>query len=192
MTDPNAPILADANAPLPTTRAFDPDRIVSEAFEAHHRHLYSFLLRTGGDDAAAQDLVQDAFVKLTREVRAGRLPGNIGGWLFTVASNLAVSRGRRLSVARGWFQREAARASHPRHNDSPERALLARDRMRELEHALAGLSPDARAALLLSGQGLKGTEISAAIGRSHGATRTLMCRARVQLRRALDTGELGA
>ena len=66
------------------------------------------------------------------------------------------------------------------------------ERDAELHHALAGLSPDARAALLLAAEGFAGQEIAASIGRTEAATRTLMCRSRAQLRLVLEAAEGGS
>jgi DNA-directed RNA polymerase specialized sigma24 family protein len=59
----------------------------------------------------------------------------------------------------------------------------------ELHAALAELPPDGRAALLLAAQGFDGREIAASIGRTEGATRTLLCRSRVRLRLVLEAEE---
>ena len=70
--------------------------------------------------------------------------------------------------------------------ESPEAGVLSRERASTLDAALATLSADARSALLLSAQGFSGEEIATAIGRSHAATRTLLSRARVRVRLALQ------
>jgi DNA-directed RNA polymerase specialized sigma24 family protein len=74
-------------------------------------------------------------------------------------------------------------------NRAPESDFLRSERERELHTALAGLAPDARAALLLAAEGFNGQEVAASIGRSEGATRTLLCRSRVRLRLALEAQE---
>jgi DNA-directed RNA polymerase specialized sigma24 family protein len=71
---------------------------------------------------------------------------------------------------------------------SPEDTLMRREASGELAEALRTLRPDARTALLLAAEGFTGREVAAAIGRSEEATRTLMCRARMQLRTTLTTG----
>ena len=58
-----------------------------------------------------------------------------------------------------------------------------------MERALDRLPTHARLALTLSGHGLRGREIAEAIGRSEAATRTLMSRARVTVRRHLAEEE---
>ena len=56
------------------TFARDADDLVVAAFEAHRVELYTFLVRTVRDDADAQDLLQETFLRLSKEVRAGRPP----------------------------------------------------------------------------------------------------------------------
>jgi DNA-directed RNA polymerase specialized sigma24 family protein len=70
--------------------------------------------------------------------------------------------------------------------ESPESGVLARERTSAIDAALARLPTEARTALLLSADGFSGAEIAAAIGRSHGATRTLLSRARVRVRLELE------
>jgi DNA-directed RNA polymerase specialized sigma24 family protein len=69
---------------------------------------------------------------------------------------------------------------------SPESGVIARERTSAIEAVLATLSVEARTALLLSADGFSGEEIAATIGRSHGATRTLISRARVRVRLELE------
>jgi DNA-directed RNA polymerase specialized sigma24 family protein len=72
---------------------------------------------------------------------------------------------------------------------SPEDATLERETDVSLVTALATLPPDMRVALLMAASGDGSAAIGAAIGRSEGATRTLICRARLRLREAMATEE---
>jgi RNA polymerase sigma-70 factor (ECF subfamily) len=184
MSDPMRPSLVEVEVDAATTT---PDHYgaVSSAFEAYHAELYTFLRRSTRDEGAAEDLLQEAYLRLTREVAAGRTPEHVRGWLYRVASNLAISRGRRRMTAFAWMDR------YGRHEagedvESPESGVLARERTSAIDAALARLPTEARTALLLSADGFSGAEIAAAIGRSHGATRTLLSRARVRVRLELE------
>jgi RNA polymerase sigma-70 factor (ECF subfamily) len=158
---------------------------VSAAFESYHAELYNFLRRSTRDEAAAEDLLQEAYLRLTREVDAGRTPEHVRGWLYRVASNLAISRGRRRTTAFEWMGRYGR---HSLGDDvaSPEAGMLARERTSAIDAVLATLPAEARTALLLSADGFSGEEIAVAIGRSHGATRTLLSRTRVRVRLELE------
>jgi RNA polymerase sigma factor (sigma-70 family) len=158
------------------------------AWSDHHDELYAFLVRATRDPDTAEDLLSEAFLRLTREVRAGRTPDNVRAWLYRVAANLATSRGRRIAASLRGLVRIGA-ASATRTDDPPEASLLAHEGRSELVAALGGLKPDARTALLLSAEGFSGPEIAAAIGRSEAATRTLLCRTRLSVRSRLESRE---
>lgn len=159
----------------------------SEVYQRHAAEINGFLVRTVRDRETAADLLADAFTRLLLEERAGRWPNQPRAWLYRVASNLAMSRGRRLQVAA-----RADRVLRARHvervSDSPDAEVLRRERRGDLDRALALLGADARVALLLAAQGFDGVAIAATIGRSEAATRTLMCRARMRMRDELREG----
>ena len=82
-------------------RAVDGDgRAAAALVDRLGPRLMAFTLRlTAGDRAAAEDIVQESFLRLWR--KAGTWdsdgPARISTWLGRVASNLAVDRSRRLS-----------------------------------------------------------------------------------------------
>ena len=162
---------------------------VTSAWADHHAEVYAFLVRTTRDPGVAEDLVQEAFLRLTREVSSRREPTNVRAWLYRVASNLAVSRGRRLSSALRGLVRMGASSSSTDTADVPEAGYLRREGRAELMTAIERLSADARAALLLSSEGFSGAEIATAIGRSELATRALLCRTRIKVRHDLESAE---
>jgi RNA polymerase sigma factor (sigma-70 family) len=64
---------------------------VSRWFDAHAAALALFARQWFADRAAADDVVQDAFVALMNQRRA---PTNVRAWLFTAVRNAAISRAR--------------------------------------------------------------------------------------------------
>jgi RNA polymerase sigma-70 factor (ECF subfamily) len=179
----NSRITVPDDVEAAATAPVEADRAVIEAWRAHHGELFGFLNRSTRDAAAAEDLLQDTFLRLTREARAGRMPGLVRPWLFRVAGNLAVSRARRGSTALRWLRLQVD--PEARTAESPESRSVRHETSADLTAALGRLSPAARSALLLASEGFTGIEIAAAIGRTDGATRTLMSRARLQLRSEL-------
>jgi RNA polymerase sigma-70 factor (ECF subfamily) len=164
------------------------DATLTALYEAHRAELFGFLVRMTRDREAAEELLQDTFIRLIREGRAGRMPDEVRPWLYRVAANAAISRGRRGAV----WGRLVPRLLDQREPARPETEFLRTERDAELHRALAGLAPDARAALLLAAQGFDGHEIAASIGRTEGATRTLLCRSRAHLRLVLEAAEGGS
>jgi RNA polymerase sigma-70 factor (ECF subfamily) len=185
MPDPMRPRLVEVEVDVAAVVPLDHYGAVTAAFESYHAELYSFLRRSTRDEGAAEDLLQEVFLRLTREVDAGRTPEHVRGWLYRVASNLAISRGRRRTTAFEWMGRYGQQ-SLGKDVESPEAGVLARERTLAIDTVLATLSTEARTAMLLSADGFSGDEIATAIGRSHGATRTLLSRTRVRVRIELE------
>ncbi|MFL5674689.1 MAG: RNA polymerase sigma factor [Chloroflexota bacterium] len=157
--------------------------LVTAAYDAHQRELYSFALRTTGEPAMAEDLLQEAFTRLIVEMEAGRTPTNVRAWLYRVIANLVASGGRRATVAR----RHVGALAGDDITAGPEPAYLDSERRSDLETALGELDEAERIALVMAANGFKGIEIAEAIGRSGNATRTMMCRSRVHLRERLTS-----
>ena len=69
-----------------------------QAFEEHRLQLSSFAYGLARDRDVAEDLVQESFLRLVRELNAGRTPDNVKAWLFRVAYNEALAVRRRQAV----------------------------------------------------------------------------------------------
>jgi RNA polymerase sigma-70 factor (ECF subfamily) len=152
--------------------------LVMRVFEEQSGRLTTFAYGMTRDHEAAEDIVQEAFLRLVKELAADRTPDNIPAWLFRVCANLATSRGRRTTVARRFL---SGIRSLP--DEAPaDVETLRRETSMTLLAGLATVPSDARAALLMAAQGFSGREIAEAIGRSEMATRTMMFRAREKLR----------
>ena len=169
-----------AAPPLVETRTSTAE-LIATTYDAHQRELYSFALASTRDPEAAADLLQEAFTRLIVEIDAGRAPTNVRAWLYRVISNLAVSGGRRATVAR---RHVGALVDHDI-DEGPESAFLEHERNADLAIALGELDIAERTALVMAANGFRGLEIADAIGRSSAATRTMMCRSRVHLRQRL-------
>jgi RNA polymerase sigma-70 factor (ECF subfamily) len=156
--------------------------ISASAFEEHGAALRAFLVGSTRDRAAAEDLVQETFLRLLTETAAGRHPAHLRAWLFRVAANLARSRARRQGVATRRAPELVRRDVAP----SPEDELLDREAALALASRMALLPEPVRVALVLSAHGFTGAEIGRRIGRSELATRSLLCRHRGRLRLDLE------
>jgi RNA polymerase sigma-70 factor (ECF subfamily) len=65
-------------------------------YAAHHRKVLHLGMRYGAGNAAwAEDLAHDVFVRLAEKIDELHNLEDVGGWLYRVASNLAISRLRR-------------------------------------------------------------------------------------------------
>jgi RNA polymerase sigma-70 factor (ECF subfamily) len=163
------------------------DAAVADAYELHRGPLFRRLVTMTREPATAEDITQESFLRLTTEIQAGRAPDNIGAWLHRVAANLVASRGRRASVA----DRRMGDLVDRRIEPSPEAVSIHAEERRALRTALEALTPTDRQALLLAAHGYRGPEIARRLGRTEGATRTLLCRARTRLRERLQAAGVG-
>ena len=158
------------------------DMLVASIYEADRASLEGFVRTITHDQEVAEEICQEAFTKLLMEARAGRTPDNPRAWLRRVASNLAISRGRHNQVVE---RKHSALVSYEI-GDSAEVAALRHEDARAIFAALGQLHATDRRALLMAASGLSGAEIGERLGRSNGATRTLLCRARHKLRQAME------
>jgi RNA polymerase sigma-70 factor (ECF subfamily) len=181
--DTDAPVItrgvsASSVAPAVTTLG----SIVEAAFDAHAPQLKAFALAAVRDDDAADDLVQETFIRFVRQVRSRSVPDNVGGWLHRVCANLITSQGRRRSVA----NRKKPMLVDRTVAVSAEDHVIRMDEAARLRDALGELPVDARVALLMAAAGFSPAEIGRAVGRSANATSVYVCRARVRLREILS------
>jgi RNA polymerase sigma-70 factor (sigma-E family) len=152
-------------------------------FQQHHEPLLRAMYLTTGDRHEAEDLAQDAFVRLYERWPRIRGLEDPRGYLYRTALNLRRSRLRRLAVA----ARKLV-AGRPEVGTDPAEATGTRDEMRR---ALSALPDGQREALILC-EWLEMTdaEASEVLGISAGAVRVRLTRARATMRRALR-GEAG-
>jgi RNA polymerase sigma-70 factor (ECF subfamily) len=120
---------------------------LGSVYDAHHEHVRAFARRMVGEDAAAEDLVQETFLALPRAVARFRGESSLRTFIVSVAVNHArhhvrAAARRRAAVAR--FGREPhAGSSTPA--DEAARAQLAAAQQR----ALDTLPVEQRAAIVL-------------------------------------------
>ena len=156
------------------------------AYAAFAPELLRFATARLRDPVSAEDLVQEAFIRLAVESQAWREPRNQRAWLYRVVLNLLISEARRAVVAR----RRSMEIARPEVTDeSPEVCFMASERNADLRAAMHAAGPAGRTGLILAAQGYSGREIAQLLGRSEGATRVLIYRARRNVRRELMSQE---
>ena len=150
-------------------------------YEEHVGRVYALCLRLTGDPEDAMERTQDAFVRAWGTLRSFRGDAAFSTWLHRLAVNVVLTE--RRSAGRRERRTEAAAAeAHPRVQPAP-RAGLAVD----LERAISGLPPGARAVFVLYDvEGYRHEEIGEMIGIAPGTSKAQLHRARRLLREALS------
>lgn len=180
-------------APFSTTPASSADGRAVERDDATLRAIYAehgppvrrFLLGLLRGHAAADDALQETFVRAFRGLGDRRDGERLAPWLFGIARNVAREQRRRT-------RREAPIEGSGEAVDdrSPERTAIGRQALRAAEAALARLGDDRRAALLLRvDHGLGYDEIATLLGWSLAKTKVEIHRARLVLRAGLTEGD---
>lgn len=155
-------------------------------FHAHERDIFTYLWRMTSDEQAAYDLAQETFLRAWQHFAVIRDYERPGGWLFRVATHLALNHLRSRATSLGAVvSLDAVDAAHhglppsSAHADPGARVADA-DAVRR---ALRALVPRQRAALVLREiYGLPYGEVATALGVSAGAAKTLLWRARDEFR----------
>lgn len=153
-----------------------------EALIAEHDHgLRALAFRLLEDRAAMQDAMQDAYVSAYRAIGSFTGSSAFGTWLYRIVYNACTDELRRRP-RRAYVELED---SHEHVDPAPGLAEAAATRT-DLAAALAGLSPDHRAiVLLIDAQGFGYDEAAEALGISAGTVASRLNRARAALRPAL-------
>jgi RNA polymerase sigma-70 factor (ECF subfamily) len=146
----------------------------------YQRRAFAVALRLLGRRADAEDAVQQAFLRLY-ESRASYNPRwRLNTWFYRILTNVCVDELRRARPMRPLDGLEFSGT------DTPERALVQRERDALLQTALATVPLEARIALTLYyGEERTYQEVGAIRGISVNTVKTHLRRGRAALRKAL-------
>jgi RNA polymerase sigma-70 factor (ECF subfamily) len=164
------------------------------------------------DDAAAEDVVQEAWLGVLRGLATFEGRGSLRGWIFTIVVNRAKTRGVRdarsvpfSALAADEVERDdpsvaadrfaGPESEWPRHwitepaawGDRPEQRLATREMRERIDAAIDELPPAQRTVLLLRDVAGHATpEVCVALELTEANVRVLLHRARAKVRRALE------
>ena len=176
---------------LESMRRGDP-ACLGDFFEAWGDRLYRLSLRLTGDPAAAEDVVQEAFLKLMAGADSIEGRSRLATWLYRVAYNASMDRlreGKRTTPVPE-EQDDGALPMPSLFVDfrfSPEAMLKDAEMRRALDEAIASLPPSLRAAFLLRDvEGLSTAEAAEALSLTETNLKVRLHRARLLLRERLS------
>ena len=156
--------MSDESVPLalPLSRFATDMCEATNLYRELRKPLLRYLVCLGLSRDEAQDIVQDAFVSLQRHLVGNGSKESIRAWLYRVAHNAA--RNRQKSYARRFATPLDAAAQEIAGGDTPERAVLKKEKFQRLRKALRLLTESERECLLLRSGGLRYREIAEVLG----------------------------
>jgi len=156
-------------------------RAFEELVELTHRRVYSLAFRLTGDRTEAEDVAQEAYLRMFRGLAGFREEARFETWMHRIVTNCAISMLKRRGRFGDVLAEEPEDLPVP---DSTAEVLVERD---SLSRALAVLPEGQRVVLLLKDvYGLSCREIGEEVGIEEGAVKVRLHRARKRLRELLD------
>jgi RNA polymerase sigma-70 factor, ECF subfamily len=144
---------------------------VPDAFREHYAALIRYALRFTGDPDAAEDVVQEAYVRLLGQ----QIPDDeVRPWLFVVTANLARDGVRKRQRRRRLLE---SRPPIPQRPEPPEQLVERSERVDSVRTALAALSERDRTLLLMREEGFRYREIAEAVDVKPSSVGALIARA---------------
>lgn len=148
---------------------------LSLLFERHHRALYNYFLRLTASRTAAEDLVQEVFLRLLKYRHTYNPKSAFTSWMYQVARNAWIDTMRSGKPEAQWSEEMPEPASG---EAGPDEQIVHDQEVQLVRRALATLPADKQELLLLSRyQNLRYDEIGQILGCEVGAVKTRVFRA---------------
>ena len=157
----------------------------------YHRQMIHFLFRMVHNQAVAEEMAQEVFLRVYRSRESYRAEAKFTTWLYRIATNLAVNHARDTKHERG-TQAVYLDAPDPETGSKPdvaddepsvEQRLLREERMAAIRSHVMALPDRQRMAVLMHKyQGMDYREIGEVLKLSESATKSLLFRAYQTLR----------
>jgi RNA polymerase sigma-70 factor, ECF subfamily len=168
----------------PDTKAARLENEIEQIYRQTHGAICSYVRCLGVPQSQAQEVAQEVYLRFYQTMLKGEEILNMRAWLFRVAHNLSLNVRSREKPFRSLdpeWERVAADEG-----ESPERAMLDREKARKVRSALETLSPQQRHCLYLRAEGLRYREIADVMGISPNTVNEFLKRAISRLAEAVN------
>jgi RNA polymerase sigma-70 factor (ECF subfamily) len=143
----------------PPTPASIHDAVV-KLYEDTREPVCRYLLGLGVTRSEADELCQDAFLRLFAALRSGQQIANPRAWVFTVAHHASLD----ARAGGSWREVPGGEIQAPALGRNPEQAVLDSERRRRLRQAVRALPSHQRDCLNLRAEGFRYREIAEILG----------------------------
>jgi RNA polymerase sigma-70 factor (ECF subfamily) len=173
-------------------RARDGDADAFRALvERHSRSVFRLVYRMTGNEQDAEDLVQETFIKVFRNLEGFEERAHFGSWLYRIAVNCFLDWKRRRRPFEELDEKIEPRiqpgaAGFAGHRVNPDQMLLHLEVRQQVEQGLDELSPKERSAFILRHfEGMSIAEIGRILDLDVSAAKHSVFRAVQKMRRVL-------
>jgi len=165
----------------------------ADVFHEYQGPIYNYLLRMTQNQAEAEDLTQETFVRAHRSLSTFRGEASLSTWLYRIATNVSLDHFRRRTTRQNRTALPPEKIEFYEDRDSvpssPEQLAACSEMSACVQEFVQYLPPDYRTVLVLKDlQGLKNHEIAEVLGCSLATVKIRLHRARTKLREALNAG----
>ncbi len=154
--------------------------------------VYNIAYRMVGNHEDAEDMAQEAFVRMYRAIPKFDWRASFTTWMYRIITNACLDELNRRQRRPALLNDVAANENFdmenmPHSGPQPEEYALTRERQHELQRALNTLPDKHRMLVLLYDiQGLSYQQISSALGMNLGTVKSRLNRARIALRESIS------
>ncbi len=155
----------------PAPQSFD------ELFLTLYPRLVAILRRMLGDPGRAEELANEAFLRLHSSVLSPVAKKNVPGWVYRTAMNLGIDDLRARARRQRWEQETSRTASPTSLGDDGLQLVLRAEKQKRVRTVLAKLKPEWAQVLLLRATGYSYREIASHLDIPSTSVGTLLLRA---------------
>lgn len=153
--------------------------------EAHQARVVGTISKMLGSDAEAEDLAQQVFIRIWKSAPRYRPTAKFTTWLFRITRNLVFNELRR----KRHFVDQADEMPEPaeRRDQEPDKVLMEGELQSAIQNAIDQLPESQRLAIIMRRyEGMAYEEIAAVMGTTVPAVKSILFRARAELRERLE------
>ena len=166
---------------------------MQELYDRYGRLVYSLIQRMVRNSAAAEDLVQETYMKALRGFSSFQQGTNFRAWMYKILRNTFLTTKAGLKVSVSLDSDGDDRPAEPAVTETPESVLLSRAEIETIQNALEKLPVKFREIILLCDlEEMSYQEIGQTLGIPIGTVMSRLSRARKAMRELLAANLQGA
>lgn len=160
----------------------------AELVQKYQQRLFNTLLHMVGTREDAEDVTQEAFVQAYLKLATFQGHSALYTWLYRIAFNIAITHRRKQRPTHSIdYVREVLGDEPVEKGDGPTQRMEQREQVQQVHLALARVSEEHRAVLVLRElEGLEYDQIAGVLDLPIGTVRSRLHRARLQLKDSLE------